>query len=184
LVITMIVLMAFAAGSIPFGVVVARKRGVDIQEAGSGNIGATNVTRVLGARAGAIVLLLDAAKGALPVAAAVWLDGRGTIAAIAGAAAIGGHCFSPWLHGKGGKGVATALGVFLVLTPAYTAVALGVFVVIAGLTRIVAVGSLAAMCALSLLLARDVGGPCAVLAATTTLLLFYTHRGNLARLFT
>src|SRR5258705_10946981 len=109
--------LAFFAGAIPFGVFVAKRRGVAIQDHGSGNIGATNVARVLGLGPGLIVLVLDAAKGALAVVAARWWSGEPWTIAVTGFAAIAGHCFSPFLSGKGGKGVATAFGVFLLLVP-------------------------------------------------------------------
>ena len=147
---------AFWAGAIPFGVLLARRRGVDIRAHGSGNIGATNVSRVLGARDGAIVLVLDALKGALPTALALALadpaappgiDARAV--ALTGGAAILGHCFSPFLRGRGGKGVATALGVFLVLAPAIVAVAVAIFAAVLAVTRVPALGSLAAALAIS-----------------------------------
>lgn len=173
---------AFWAGAIPFGVLIARRRGVDIREHGSGNIGATNVSRVLGARTGAIVLLLDALKGALPTAAAMaaLLDPRGV--ALTGLAAILGHCFSPLLRGRGGKGVATAFGVFLVIAPALAGIAIAVFVVVLRATRVPALGSLAGALAIAIgALARG-GGPYAALACATTALLVFTHRTNLAQL--
>jgi acyl phosphate:glycerol-3-phosphate acyltransferase len=174
---------AYLLGSIPFGVLIARRRGVDIRREGSGNVGATNVTRVLGARAGAVVLVLDAAKGALPVWwAEAWL-GLDHLVALAGAAAIFGHCFSPWLGGKGGKGVATSLGVFAVFAPPLALVGLATFLFVAGRTRVPALGSLAAMAAATVFaFATGASGPVQVLALATTCLLVYTHRGNLGRL--
>src|SRR6516165_8747597 len=122
-----LVFVAYLLGSIPFGLILTKLfGGKDVRQHGSGNIGATNVSRVAGPLAGALTLLLDAAKGA----AAVWVAGRfteGNAAAmiLAGLAALLGHCFPLWLKFKGGKGVATALGVFLVLC---TAAALAAFV--------------------------------------------------------
>ena len=173
---------AFWAGAIPFGVLIARRRGVDIRAHGSGNIGATNVTRVLGVRDGAAVLLLDALKGALPTAAALATGRPPGIVAVTGGAAILGHCFSPFLRGRGGKGVATAAGVFLVIAPAITGVAAAVFAVVLRATRVPALGSLAAAAAISAGLVLRGGGPYAQLACATTALLVYTHRGNLAKL--
>jgi glycerol-3-phosphate acyltransferase PlsY len=107
------------------------------------------------------------------------------ITAIAGFAAILGHCFSPLLGGKGGKGVATALGVFGVVAPPLALVGVAVFAVVAGLTRVPALGSLAGMaCATVYAFAAGLQTSTSVLALATTLLLVYTHRGNLARLFT
>lgn len=178
----LLVIAAFVAGAVPFGVLIARARGVSIQDHGSGNIGATNVTRVLGARAGAIVLVLDAAKGALPTYLALRLCGWPWIVVAAGAAAILGHCFSPFLRGRGGKGVATALGVFAVLTPTLIPIALGVFVVVLAVSRVPALGSLAAVATMALILVVHGVVPTATLAVGTLLLLIYTHRTNLAKL--
>lgn len=173
--------MAFGAGSIPFGAILARRRGVDIRKEGSGNIGATNVARVLGARLGLVVLLLDAGKGALPTYLAVrghppWL------CAATGLAAILGHCFSPWLGWKGGKGVATALGVFAVLAPTAALVGIGVFAATLAATRVPALGSLSGALAIAVTLAVVGPSTYAGLAAVTVALLVYTHRQNLANL--
>lgn len=175
--------VAFALGSIPFGVLVARARGVDIRQRGSGNIGATNVTRVLGATSGAIVLACDAGKGAIAIAVANYSlgDQRWQVVA-AGFAAVLGHCFSPWLGGKGGKGVATALGVFAVLDPGRTAIATLVFGAVLGLTRVPALGSLAASATLTALWLASGSPPEAALACACSALLVYTHRTNLAQL--
>src|SRR6476619_284003 len=114
----LVILIGFMLGAIPFGVIIAKRRGVDIRKQGSGNIGATNVTRVMGLGAGLLVLVLDALKGAAAVMLATHVSGFDPIIAMTGFAAILGHCSSPFLGGKGGKGVATALGVFLVVAPA------------------------------------------------------------------
>ena len=175
--------LGFAAGAIPFGVVVARLLGgVDIQTRGSGNIGATNVARVLGVVPGLIVLALDAAKGALPLAAALRWSGDQRIALATGGAAILGHCFSPWLGFRGGKGVATALGVFLVLAPQVTVAAVVVFALVLAVTRVPALGSLAGSAAIASVLVWQREGAVACLAVGTLLLLLYTHRSNLAGL--
>ena len=178
----LLVILAYFVGSIPFGVLIARGLGVDIRSKGSGNTGATNVTRVLGPLPGGVVLVLDAAKGAAPTWFALTNVGDPWIVIACGAAAIVGHCFSPFLEFKGGKGVATALGVFLVLCPELVAICGGVFLVILKLTKVPALGSLAAIATLSgLLLARG-DSYSAALAIGTLLLLVYTHRSNLAKL--
>ena len=170
---------SFLAGSIPFGVLVGRRLGVDIRTRGSGNIGASNVTRVLGLVPGLIVALLDITKGALPV---LYARHHGGVPTMVGWAAILGHCFSPWLGGKGGKGVATAFGVFFVISPLMAAVALVVFGAVLAITRIPTLGSLAAMaCVFGLALHRGDPG-ITRLAWMTLALLVYTHRGNLAEL--
>ena len=173
---------AFLAGAVPFGVLVARRRGVEIREHGSGNIGATNVTRVLGARAGAVVLLLDAAKGALPALAALRLGGGPCVAALAGGAAILGHCFSPFLEFRGGKGVAIAMGVFLVLDTATVALGVLAFGAVLQLTRVPALGSLAAGLTIAVTFAYHHERELATLAFMTLALMLYTHRNNLAKL--
>ncbi|HWU85662.1 MAG TPA: glycerol-3-phosphate acyltransferase, partial [Kofleriaceae bacterium] len=177
-----LVAAAFWAGAIPFGVLIARRRGVEIRAHGSGNIGATNVARVLGARAGAVVLLLDALKGAVPTLAALAAGADPRLRALVGGAAILGHCFSPFLGGRGGKGVATTFGVFLVLEPSLAGGAAVVFAIVLGATRVPALGSLAGVVALSAVLVARGGDPTAALACATTALLVYTHRANLARL--
>jgi glycerol-3-phosphate acyltransferase PlsY len=177
----LLVLFGFLAGSIPFGLIIGKRYGVDIRTRGSGNIGASNVTRVLGVGAGVVVGLLDIAKGALPVWYAYH---HGGVATTVGWAAILGHCFSPWLGGKGGKGVATAFGVFLVVWPLAAAVALVVFGAVLAMRRIPTLGSLAGIATIAgLALYR--GDPGITRLALMTLgLLVYTHRENLRELFT
>ncbi|MCW5800820.1 MAG: glycerol-3-phosphate 1-O-acyltransferase PlsY [Deltaproteobacteria bacterium] len=176
------VVLAFWLGAIPFGMLVARKRGVDIREHGSGNIGASNVGRVLGARAGLLVLALDAGKGMLAVAVAQMYTDDPRLIAGAAFAAIVGHCFSPFLRGRGGKGVATAFGAFLVLVPKVALLAVAVFVVVWRIVKVPALGSLAASTAMAAALIAAGDRPLAVLASVTTGLLVYTHRSNLAKL--
>lgn len=181
----LLVLAAFLAGSIPFGVLVAKRRGVDIREKGSGNIGATNVARVLGVGPGLLVLVLDALKGAAAALLAEHLCGIDWVIAGAGFAAILGHCFSPFLRGKGGKGVATALGVFVVVEPALALVGVAVFLLVAGRTRVPALGSLSGIAAATTYaFATSAPLPVELVALATLALLVYTHRGNLARLVT
>ncbi|HEX2685066.1 MAG TPA: glycerol-3-phosphate acyltransferase [Kofleriaceae bacterium] len=176
------VMLGFWAGAIPFGVIVARFLGVEIRAHGSGNIGATNVARVIGTVPGLFVLVLDAAKGGLPVAAALGYSGELGVVLATGAAAILGHCFSPLLGFRGGKGVATALGVFLVLTPALVGCAVLVFALVVVVTRVPALGSLAAIATIAALLLWQREPAIASFAVGTTLLLLYTHRTNLAKL--
>src|SRR5580693_10479994 len=110
---------AYLLGSMPFGLLLGKLFGAaDVRKAGSGNIGATNVARVAGPLAGILTLLLDAAKGALAVLLAARLTNDSAVwMMIAGLCALVGHCFPIWLGFRGGKGVATAAGVFLVLSP-------------------------------------------------------------------
>ncbi|TCK02915.1 glycerol-3-phosphate 1-O-acyltransferase PlsY [Phorcysia thermohydrogeniphila] len=137
-------ILAFVFGSIPFGFVIGKLKGVDVRQYGSGNIGATNVSRVLGKKYGALVLLLDALKGALPV---LFLKVSGysiEYQVVAGLSAILGHCFSPFLKFRGGKGVATGLGVFLVVSPKVTLIAFLVFLSVFLTTRYVSLSSITA----------------------------------------
>jgi glycerol-3-phosphate acyltransferase PlsY len=144
------VTISYLLGSIPFGYIAGKVvKGIDIRDYGSGNVGATNVLRTLGAKAGIVVLLLDAAKGFVSVlvigSLAVrlgWPLGLSMVKALCGAAAIIGHDFPIFLGLKGGKGVATGLGVFLAATPLYAWLAINVFVVAVGVTSYVSVGSL------------------------------------------
>lgn len=177
-----LVLFGYFSGAIPFGVIVAHLKGVDLRDHGSGNIGATNVTRVLGPTLGALVLVLDAAKGAVPVGFAIQQVGDPAVVCMVGAAAILGHCFSPFLGFTGGKGVATATGVFLVLVPRDVAVAIGVFLLVLAWKRVPALGSLAAVATMCVLTFVRGETAFAVLAFATLLLLVYTHRTNLAKL--
>ena len=179
----LLIAAGFLAGAVPFGVIVAKQRGVDIRAQGSGNIGATNVARVLGIKDGVLVLLLDAGKGALITLVAARADGDPWVIAATGFAAILGHCFSPFLGWKGGKGVATALGVFVVAAPTLALVAVAVFLVVAGRTRVPALGSLGGVTSATIYaFVTSQPGSIELLALATTLLLVYTHRTNLAKL--
>ena len=179
----LLIAAGFLAGAVPFGVIVAKQRGVDIRAQGSGNIGATNVARVLGIKDGVLVLLLDAGKGALITLVATRIDGDPWVIAATGFAAILGHCFSPFLGWKGGKGVATALGVFVVAAPTLALVAVAVFLVVAGRTRVPALGSLGGVTSATIYaFVTSQPGAVELLALATTLLLVYTHRTNLAKL--
>jgi acyl phosphate:glycerol-3-phosphate acyltransferase len=147
----LLVAAGYLAGSIPFGVVLTRAfTGKDVRSVGSGNIGASNVTRAAGKAAGVLTLVLDAAKASLPmIAARGLLAGEGAASAdawatVVGAAAFLGHIYPVWLRFKGGKGVATALGVFVVLAPVVSLLGVAVFAVVFALTRVPALGSLAA----------------------------------------
>lgn len=163
---------AFLAGSIPFGPIVARLRGVDLRKVGSGNIGATNVSRALGWRWGVLVYVLDAAKGAAPVlAAGAWAGTLGRDPAqVARAdmwwwlmmpiAAVLGHMFSPFVGFKGGKGVATGSGAMLAVYPVLTApllIAIGLWAVLLAATRYMSVASIAAAASIPLAVAAIAG---------------------------
>jgi acyl phosphate:glycerol-3-phosphate acyltransferase len=185
-----LVVLGYFLGSIPFGYLLVRATGGgDIRQVGSGNIGATNVARTSGWSVGAATLFLDAAKGFL----AVWLSGHFTggdvrIMIFAGLAAILGHDFPVWLQFKGGKGVATALGVFLAICWAATAAAVLFFILVALFYRYVSLASISAAAALPLLVyllyAPGHAPPTAVSVSTllAAIVVIAKHRGNIERL--
>ncbi|SMO70916.1 acyl-phosphate glycerol-3-phosphate acyltransferase [Balnearium lithotrophicum] len=140
----LVFLVSFLLGSIPFGYIVGRIKGVDVRKYGSGNIGATNVSRVLGKKYGALVLFLDALKGALPVLILKYSGFSAELQVFSGLSAILGHCFSPFLSFRGGKGVATGLGAFLVISPKITLLAFTVFLIVFFTTRYVSLSSITA----------------------------------------
>jgi glycerol-3-phosphate acyltransferase PlsY len=144
--------LAYFCGSIPTGVILARRRGIDVRKVGSGNIGATNVARSVGKKTGLLTLLGDAAKGLIPVLLVRILDLGETPLACAAVAALLGHVFSPFLRFSGGKGVATGLGVFLGLAPQAILLALLLFIFTFALSRIVSLASLIAAGATPVLL--------------------------------
>ena len=134
--------LAFLSGSIPFGYIVGLLKGVNVRERGSGNIGATNVSRVLGKGYGLLVLLLDALKGFIPVFAASHFGLPFGDLLICGALSVVGHCFSPFLGFRGGKGVATSLGAFIFISPPATLISFLIFVVTLLVTRYVSLSSI------------------------------------------
>lgn len=176
------VLLGFAFGSIPFGFLLVKLRsGQDVRQLGSGNIGATNVGRTLGRASFGLTLVADAAKGAAAVAVAGALGGRAP--AVAAFAAVAGHCYTPWLAGRGGKGVATMLGSFVLLTPVGAAATALTLAAVTALTRTMSVGSLAGtlMLVVSCWWLR-VPTATLVAALATALLVAWRHRGNITRL--
>jgi acyl phosphate:glycerol-3-phosphate acyltransferase len=185
-----LLLVAYFLGSIPFGLLLAKLFGnADVRKAGSGNIGAANVARVAGLLAGILTLVLDTAKGA----AAVLLAARFTHESaawmmLAALAALVGHCFSVWLKFKGGKGVATALGVFLALCTPAALTALLLFALVAASWRYVSLGSISAAAAMPLLMyflwAPHHAPPLIITfgSLAATVLVVYQHRANIQRL--
>lgn len=146
---TTIIIFSYLIGSIPFGLLIAKwSCGIDVREQGSGNIGATNVLRSAGKKEGAITLLTDAFKGLLPAFVVQTTTGDMRLATVAGTAAVFGHIFPVFLKFKGGKGVATSLGVLLYLMPQATLVAVLIFAAIAFLSKRVSLGSIAAAVAI------------------------------------
>jgi acyl phosphate:glycerol-3-phosphate acyltransferase len=184
--ITIILLLLFAyfLGSIPTGVVLAKAvAGADPRQAGSGNIGATNVYRTVGKKLGILTLLGDIVKGLLPVIAAKWaLDSSFWVAAVALTAFIG-HLFPVFLNFRGGKGIATGLGVFLALSPIPALLAFLIFAVVVSRWRFISLGSLCATAAFPLFLAwLDPHRLYIPFAIVIGALIFYRHRENISRL--
>ncbi len=186
----LLVLAGYLLGSIPCGLILAKLLGGhDVREHGSGNIGAANVSRVAGPAAGILTLLLDAAKGAAAVLLAARVTDQSASAMIfAGVAALLGHCFPVWLKFKGGKGVATALGVFIALCPLAALLALILFLLVMLSWRYVSLGSLSAAAAMPLLIyflwAPGHAPPLVITLGTlfAAVLIFYKHDANLQRL--
>ena len=177
-------LVAFFLGSVPFGVLFARLFGKkDPREVGSGNVGATNVARAAGKVAGALTLLLDAFKGYLPVLLAwSWLKSPDYVALV-GFFAILGHCYSPFLSFRGGKGVATGLGVYLALSPLAVLMAAGVFGLVIWRWRYVSLASISAAWAMVPFIYLVQKNPLLTLfTALIALLVTWRHRANIQRL--
>jgi len=187
-----VIVVSYFLGSIPAGYLAGKARGIDVRCQGSGNIGATNVFRVLGRTAGIAVLAADAFKG---FAAARWAPdlalhffpaagpGQEGLKLVAGAASILGHNFPCWLHFKGGKGIATSGGVVLAWAPAACLTALGLWIVIFILSRYVSLASIAAALILPFAVWywNKSEAMTAVMAALS-LLAIYKHKANLRRL--
>jgi glycerol-3-phosphate acyltransferase PlsY len=176
------VLLAYLAGSIPFGVLIARALGLgDLRKIGSGNIGATNVLRTGNKRAAAATLLLDAAKGAVAVLAARYFAGE-TAAMVAGLAAFLGHLYPVWLGFRGGKGVATFLGVMLALAWPVGLLACATWAAVAAVFRYSSLAALAAAASAPLWLLLLGPRQAVWLALALAALVFLRHRANIARL--
>lgn len=191
----LVVVIAYLIGSIPFGYLIVRhKVGDDIRESGSGGTGATNVSRRAGKAAGVFTLVLDALKGSVAVLLARVLMNDGPsadwIVAAAAVATLVGHIFPVWLGFRGGKGVATGVGVFLILAPVALLCAGVLFVAIVALTRYVSLGSMVAAATIPLFVwlqsvfvepVADVR-PLLAAAIVGALLIIFAHRGNIGRL--
>jgi acyl phosphate:glycerol-3-phosphate acyltransferase len=181
-------LAAYLIGSIPFGLLLTRwRKGIDIRAHGSGNIGATNVRRIAGNALGGLTLAGDMAKGFLPVAAVPWLlpaGHPGTAATVAATAlaAFCGHLFPIGLGFRGGKGVATAMGACLAISPLAILGVLAAFGLGLGLSRRVSMGSLAAAAALPLSIALKTHAPALTIGALLIAVgIFARHRENIER---
>ena len=178
------VVVGYLLGSVPTGYLIARSRGIDIQTFGSGNIGATNVLRAMGPFPALIVVLVDPLKGALAVLLAMLFQVGPWGVALAGLAAVLGNNFNAFLGLRGGKGIATTLGVFLVLAPITTLLASAVGIFTMAIGRFVSLGSLVGiLTAIAILVGHGRSpAPTVYLALALFLLAVYRHRGNLQRL--
>jgi len=180
-----IILISYLMGSIPFGLLLAKIiKGIDIREYGSGNIGTTNVSRIMGKKWGLIVFTLDSAKGLIPTLfSKIRYPQNYTLLLITGIAAILGHIYSLFLNFKGGKGVATAFGVMLVLLPIPTLITLGVFAITFLLTGYVSLSSIIAAVSLPILtLIFNLNTSIAAMVSTLSCLVIYNHKENIKRI--
>ena len=185
---------AYLLGSIPTGYLVARAKGIDIRSVGSGNIGATNVFRILGKPAGVFVLLVDALKGWAAVVGLTQLillvfpfppeaSWRQTAFIIAGICAVLGHNYTVWLHFRGGKGIATSAGVLTALVPWALLIIVAIWIILFALTRYVSLGSIAASFTLPLATwFTTKNETLAIITGALSALAIYKHRGNIKRL--
>ena len=191
-----VILVAYLIGSIPFGYLIVRHQvGEDVRESGSGGTGATNVSRRAGKTAGVLTLVLDALKGAAAIIVAQKLIGEGGpyidwLTAAAAIAAIAGHIFPVWLKFRGGKGVATGVGVFLMVAPVAVICAAVIFLVLVFITKYISLGSIIAAAMIPLFVFMDmvISDPISdlrpLLTATVVgaMLIIFAHRGNIRRL--
>lgn len=188
------VLFSYLFGGIPVGYILAKQvRGIDVREYGSRNIGATNVGRVIGWKYGFLALLLDALKGAIPVISASYIDSPYTLTTteiLLGSVSILGHTFTPFLQFKGGKGVATALGVYMTLVPIVTVCAIVIFFIVYKISGFVSLGSILATLSMPLwyfgsskvLPSTEYQPVIFFVLVATFFLITYSHRENIKRL--
>lgn len=182
-------ILAYLMGSIPTGIIISKKfSNIDIQSEGSGNIGATNVARLLGKKFGALTLLGDIIKGCVPVVLALWLIGTGNLKAdvrisLVALFAVVGHMYPIFLGFRGGKGIATSAGVFLVLSPLAVLADILIFLLVLIKWRIVSLGSLCAALCMPVLVALFTDSKIFILLAVTiAALIFFRHRENIEKL--
>jgi len=177
------VTIGYFVGSVPFAFLLSRRRGIDLRRVGSGNVGASNVLRTSGVATAVLAMCLDAIKGSVAVLLAQRVAMGSATPVAAGLASVIGHLYPVWLRFRGGKGVATAAGVFGVLTPIALGVSSVVFVLAVWVTRYISVGSIAAAITLAVVALTDSPTVIAVGAVVTALIILHRHRSNLARVF-
>jgi glycerol-3-phosphate acyltransferase PlsY len=179
----LLILFGYLMGSVPVGFILGSRAGIDVREAGSGNVGATNVARVVGKRQGILTLIADTAKGFLPVILAMQLGASLAATVLVGAAAFLGHLYPIFLKFKGGKGVATALGVFLAVAPMATLVLVALFAVTVITSRIVSLSSILTAVAAPIIFWLFSYPPYVVgMAAFIALAITCRHRSNIRRI--
>ena len=184
MIIAAVIAAAYLIGSIPFALILSRRWGADLRQVGSGNLGAANVMRASGVSAGLLVAALDMAKGAASVWIAARISDGAELPSAAGFAAILGHIYPIWLRFRGGKGVATACGVFSVLTPLAVPPALALFVLTVWFTQYISLGSvLASMVLPPLAYALGSPAPAVIAAAATAAIIVFRHRSNVLRVW-
>ncbi len=183
IILALLIAAAYLLGSIPTGLLLGRIYGIDVRKEGSGNIGATNLYRTVGRKVGVITLAGDCLKGLLPVLAVKYSSLPPDYAAWVGLAAFSGHVFSVFLKFRGGKGVATALGVFLALSPPAVGIALGVFVLLMLIWRYVSLASISAAAAMPVAVwALGGGRVMGIVTIIVAVIVIIRHTENIKRL--
>jgi glycerol-3-phosphate acyltransferase PlsY len=179
----LLIVLGYLLGSVPVGFILGSRSGIDVRKSGSGNVGATNVARVVGKRQGTLTLIADVAKGFLPVFLAMQLGASLAATILVGTAAFLGHLFPIFLKFKGGKGVATGLGVFLALAPMATLVLVALFGVAVLTSRIVSLSSILAALAAPIIFWLFAYPPLVVgMAAFIALAITWRHQSNIRRM--
>ena len=178
------VTLAYLVGSVPFAFLLSRRRGIDLRKVGSGNVGATNVLRTSGVPTAVIAMGRDGIKGAVAVVMAQRLTGGIGAPMAAGLASVLGHIYPVWLRFRGGKGVATAAGVFAVLTPLALGIASAAFVLAVWITRYISVGSVVGAVTLTAVaVLTDAPAVVEIGSAIAALVILQRHRANIKRVF-
>jgi len=179
----LLVIFSYLLGSVPSGLIIGKLSGLDVRKAGSGNIGATNLARLLGKKIGLLTLVADTAKGLIPILLAQEIGLSDPISALVGIAAFLGHVYPIFLKFKGGKGVATGFGVLLGLAPLATTILLLIFAAVAVMTRIVSLSSMVSAVAAPLVLWLFYYSPTyIIMAALIAIMIVFRHYANIQRL--
>lgn len=174
---------SYLLGSVPTGYLIASRKGIDLRSLGSGNIGATNVARALGKKMAVVTFFGDMLKGCIPVLVATFLDGGPVLTGMAGFIAFLGHCFPVFLKFRGGKGLATAFGVLVAITPVPSLLALAIWLTVFFTTRISSLSALVCLLVFPFLVAFLDDWSLLYLVLPLILFLLFNHRDNIRRLF-